>query len=76
MTKAERYIIDIYGKEWLKHDWEAGDVIDAIEGYESQAKETDWDKVEQAFYTLQMEPTFMGTRRTFEWFKNNPLINN
>lgn len=36
LKTAEEYVIKTWGKEWLDHDWEAGDVIDALCEYRSQ----------------------------------------
>jgi hypothetical protein len=33
MKTAEDYIKEKWGVEWLSHDWEAGDVIDALDEY-------------------------------------------
>ena len=30
---AEEYIRETYGETWLHHEWSAGDVIDALDGY-------------------------------------------
>ena len=33
---AEEYVLNTWGKEWLNHDWQAGDVIDALKEFARQ----------------------------------------
>ena len=30
---AKEYIVQEYGESWLKHEWSAGDVMDALDGF-------------------------------------------
>jgi len=40
---AEEYIREKWGEEWLTHDWQAGDVVTALEEYAALQSETSVD---------------------------------
>lgn len=55
LKTAEEYVIKTWGKEWLDHDWESGDVIDALCEYRSQGLPEVTDEMIEREFPTQIE---------------------